>query len=81
MGLLLKTEREKQCVNITILDDELLEAPEKFSATLTNMPSTVASRVTLDPNHAVVDISDNDGKEQNLTFSPNLCRAYFVTLK
>ena len=59
MGLLFRAGQEKQCVNITILDDELLEGPENFSIILT----TEASRVTLDPDHAVVNITDDDGKE------------------
>ena len=62
MGLLFRSGQEKQCVNITILDDQLHEGRENFSATLTTKPSTVASRVTLDPHHAVVNIFDNDGR-------------------
>ena len=59
MRLLFRSGQEKQCVNITILDDELLEAPEDFNVVLT----AETSRVTLDLDYAVVDISDNDGKE------------------
>ena len=59
VGLLFRSEQEKQCVNITILDDGVLEDLEYFTAKLT----TVASRVTLNPDHAVVDISDDDSKE------------------
>ena len=59
LGLLFRSGQEKQCANITILDDELPEELEVFNVTLT----TEASRVILNPDHAVVDISDNDGKE------------------
>ena len=59
VGLLFRSGQDKQCVNITILDDGVLEDQEYFKATLT----TVASRVTLNPDRAVVDISDDDSKE------------------
>ena len=59
VGLLFRVGQEQQCVNITILDDDLLESPENFSIIL----ATESARVVLNPDHAVVDISDNDGKE------------------
>ena len=58
MGLLFRAGQEKQCVNITILDDDVFEDQEVFNAALT----TAASIVTLNPDHAVVNISDDDGK-------------------
>ena len=64
VGLLFRSGQEKQCVNITILDDQLHDGLEDFSATLTTKPSTMASRVTLDPHHAVVIVTDNDGRNK-----------------
>ena len=51
--------QDKQCVNIVILDDELPEGQQDFSATLT----TTASRMILHPDRAIVNISDNDRKD------------------
>ncbi len=47
----------RQCINIIILEDDILEGPEDFQTTL----STSVDRVTLDPELAIVNISDNDG--------------------
>ncbi len=49
----------KQCVNITILEDDILEGPEDFQTNL----STSVDRVTLDPEMATVNIEDDDGME------------------
>ncbi len=49
----------KQCVNITLLEDDILDGPEDFQANL----STSVDRVTLDPEMARVNIEDADGME------------------
>ena len=48
---------ERQCVDVTIQDDDIAEGLEDFTAGLT----TSVDRVTLDPDVATVNIADNDG--------------------
>ena len=48
----------QQCVNITIVDDNVLESLETFSVTI----DTSVDRVVLEPNTTVVEIVDNDGE-------------------
>ena len=57
--LLFRPGLEKQCAKFIILNDKLFESPEDCIAILT----TVASRVILNPDCDVVDVSDNDGKD------------------
>ncbi len=57
--LLFSPGQDKQCVNITILEDDILEGAEDFRTTL----STSVDRVTLDPEMATVNIADDDGME------------------
>ncbi len=54
--------QEHQCLNITILDDTILESEEDFQVTLT----TVMERVTLDPDTTTITVADDDGKQINL---------------
>ncbi len=54
--LLFSPGQIKECVNITILDDNILEGPEDFQTTL----SRSVDRVTLDPEMAAINI---DGME------------------
>ena len=49
--------QERRCVNVTILDDNLLEGPEDFEATL----ETLMPRVTLNPERSTINIGDDDG--------------------
>ena len=58
--LLFRSGQEKHCVNITILDDRLLEDQEEFNVTL----MVLESRVILNPDAAVVYIDDDDGKDK-----------------
>ena len=52
---------EKSCANATILDDEILENLETFNVTLARTVG-LDSRITLDPVHGVIEITDNDGE-------------------
>ena len=56
--LVFRPGQERQCVNISIEDDDILERPEDFNVTL----STTVDRVTLDPDMATVTITDVSGK-------------------
>lgn len=56
--LTFSAQQTRQCVNVTILDDVLLEGVEDFSANL----STADGQVALDPQEAAVTIVDNDGR-------------------
>ena len=49
---------EKQCLNVSIVNDNELENEEEFSLTLT----TMEDRVRLDPDSTTVRITDDDGK-------------------
>ena len=50
----------KQCVNVTIVDDEVLENVELFDVTLERTPG-LDMRIRLDPVDGVVEIIDDDG--------------------
>ena len=50
----------KQCVDVTIVDDEVLEKVESFDVTLEKTPG-LDTRITLNPVDGVVEIIDEDG--------------------
>ena len=54
----------RRCVNVTIVDDEVLEMTESFTVTLERTPG-LDSRITLDPVDGVVEITD-DGEKMRL---------------
>ena len=49
----------RECVNVSIVNDDELENEEEFRMTLT----TGEDRVNLDPNTTTVRITDDDGEE------------------
>ena len=49
----------KQCVNVTIVDDDVPEGMENFFASLLR-PSALPSSITLNPTEAELTIFDND---------------------
>ena len=51
-----------QPVNVNIVNDDLLEIDEVFSASLTLVNPVIDARVQLLPNSAEVTILDDDGK-------------------
>ena len=51
----------RQCVNLTIVDDQVLEDTESFNVDLSRT-TDLDARITLDPTAAVVDIIDNDSE-------------------
>ena len=50
----------RECVNVTIVDDSVLENVESFDVTLERTPA-LDMRITLDPVDGVVEITDDDG--------------------
>ena len=52
--------QRRQCLNVSIVDDLVLENTERFSVLLTRT-ADLDQRITLDPVNGVVDILDNDG--------------------
>ena len=52
--------QRRSCVNVTIVDDEVLEmVVESFNVTLERTPG-LDNRITLNPVNGVVEIRDND---------------------
>ena len=51
----------RSCVDVSIVDDMILEKPESFNVTLKRTPD-LDSKIILDPVSGVVEITDNDGK-------------------
>ena len=49
----------RECVNVSIVNDDELENEEEFSLTLT----TGEDRVNLDPDSSTILITDDDGKK------------------
>ena len=59
---------KQRCVNVTIVDDDVLETVvESFTVTLERTPG-LDSRITLRPVDGVVEITDNDGEYMYLPF-------------
>ena len=54
----------KQCVDVTIVDDEVSEGDESFDVTLERTPG-LNMRITLDPVDGIIRIIDNDKGEYN----------------
>ena len=59
--LTFESTRDRVCVTIVIEDDDLLENTEEFQLMLT----TNEDQVILDPDAAVVSISDTDGRSKD----------------
>ena len=54
--------QRRRCVNVTIVDDEVLEREvESFTVTLERTPG-LNNRITLNPVDGVVEITDDDGE-------------------
>ena len=51
----------RQCMDVSIIDDEELENTESFSVLLTETPG-LDVRITLDPVEAEIEIIDNDSE-------------------
>ena len=56
----------KNCVNLYITNDIILEKDESFDLTV-EKTSDLESRITLDPVNGVVEIIDNDGRYNDYT--------------
>ena len=52
--------KRQSCVNISIVNDSIVEKDESFSVALDSAPN-LDNRIKLDPESAVVEIIDNDG--------------------
>ena len=66
------SQHPRQCFNISITNDAIVERTEDFTARLTLIPASVttinAGRIIVDPPETTVRITDNDlGKCQNTT--------------
>ena len=55
----------RQCVNVSIVDDDVLENVESFHVTLERTPGPNGWRITLDPMDGVIEIRDDDGLFSN----------------
>ncbi len=66
--------QEHQCLNITILDDTILESEEDFQVSL----MTVMERVTLDPDTTTITVADDDGKQIISGCVTTLARSYWA---
>ena len=55
---------QRDCATITVVSDTILEDDESFSVVLT----TTDPDVTIDPNTAVVTLTNDDGKYMCLTY-------------
>ena len=60
--------RPRQCFNIPIINDAIIEQTEKFTTRLTLIPASVttitANRIIVDSPEASVQITDNDLSKQ-----------------
>ena len=51
----------RHCVNVSIVDDDVLEMTESFTVTLERTPG-LNDRIKLNPVDGVIEIPDNDGE-------------------
>ena len=58
------TETSIQSVNISIVEDDLVEGPEEIQLVLTTL---TPGMILIDPNFAVIEIMDNDGQIVSLS--------------
>ncbi len=58
------SDNDTECMNVTIMDDDALEAEETFSVTLTEQDDDV----DVENNMTKVTITDNDGKLRIITY-------------
>ena len=60
----------RQCFNVTIIDDDVLEETERFSFNLT-LVDTIGQRlnITVDPDFSLVEIIDQDGRSRRDLFT------------
>ena len=62
------SEHPRQCFNISIINDAIIERTEEFTTRLTLIPDSVttinASRIIVDPSETTVQITDNDLSKQ-----------------
>ena len=58
------SQRPRQCFNISIINDAIIELAEDFTTRLTLIPDSVttinANRIVVDPSETTVQITDND---------------------
>ena len=58
------SQRPRQCFNVSIINDAIIERTEDFTTRLTLIPTSVttinASRIVVDPPETTVQIADND---------------------
>ena len=54
----------KQCVDVTIVDDDVSEGDESFNVTLERTPG-LNMRITLNPVDGIINIIENDKGEYN----------------
>ena len=57
--LVFSTGDVRQCVNISLIDDDSLEEVEEFFVNI----STLVPRVTIDPDLTTVELQDDDGTD------------------
>ena len=57
---------KKSCVNISIVDDDVIEDTESFSVLLAETPG-LDVRITLDPVEAEIEIIDNGSEYRAIT--------------
>ena len=62
------SQRPRQCFNVSIINDAIVEQTEEFTARLTLIPTSVttitADRIIVDPSETTVQITDNDLSKQ-----------------
>ena len=62
------SQQPRQCLNVSIINDAIIEQNEEFSTRLTLIPTSVttinASRIIVDPSETTVQITDNDLSKQ-----------------
>ena len=59
--LMFEACERQRCVNVTIVDDDILEMTESFHVTLERTPG-LDMRIRLDQVDGVVEITDDDGE-------------------
>ena len=61
MAIIFAACQTRSCVNVSIMDDDVLGDVESFNVTLENT-TDLDSRIILDPVNGIIVIIDNDGR-------------------
>ena len=78
------SQQPRQCFNVSITNDTIVESNETFTARLTLLPASVttitANRITIDPPETTVQVTDNDLRKLSVVRVPRRSQVDMTSL-